>query len=320
MAAEASRASDIARICDDNKVEGVVRDKKGKRPLRPSPSDQISLVKQIDKLKAEFVEKKEIEPDDPLVQSPALAYFSPFSKPEPGGPARGKSQQWQREHLRPEDPLQREMEQLFEEPSSPHPRESSLPQKPLSRSQSSQQQPQQSRPSRYRSQSQPSGSQPSGSQPSGSQPSGSQPYGSQPSRSQPQQSQQQQLYQQQQLLQQQLLFQQQQLLYQQQQLHQQQQQQPMQYKPAPQQHHGQRQWTQGLENVAAQSLAYVPEVPREEAAPADTAMLELEELREGSYTGNYDYGLRDRPIDTESEKKKTFCHIGPHCIIDPFPG
>lgn len=58
MAAEASRASDVARICDDNKVDGVVRGKTGKRPLRPPSLDQLSLVQQIDNLKAEFVEKK----------------------------------------------------------------------------------------------------------------------------------------------------------------------------------------------------------------------------------------------------------------------
>ncbi|PTB38339.1 hypothetical protein M441DRAFT_29718 [Trichoderma asperellum CBS 433.97] len=304
FAAEASRASDVARICDDNKVAGIERGKVAQRPSRSLSLDQISLVKQIDKLKAEFGEKTEYEPEDPLIQSPALAHFSPFSKPESRGPPRGQSQQWQREHLRSDDPQQRELEELFEEPSSPRFRQSKGPYQHPSRSQSFQSQSQQSQQSRSRYRSQPSGSQPSRShssrsQSSRSQPPGSQPPGSQSSQSQPQQYQQQQ---------------------------------PMRYKNAPRQHHRQRQrtnsWprTQGLENLAAHGLAYVPEAPREAAAlsinhGADTAMLELQELPSGARKGKDrvargDYGLGPDPvIDVEANKKKVCCSNFPK-----FPG
>lgn len=125
MAGEAARASDIAKMCNDNNVAGLERKTVGKISTRSPDLDQISLIQQIDKLKKEYGVKAAVEPEDSWepwlqseVQAPELELYSPFTQQEPKGPARGQSQTWQREHLRSSDPLQREMEKLFEEPSS----------------------------------------------------------------------------------------------------------------------------------------------------------------------------------------------------------
>lgn len=375
MAVEAYRASDVARICDDNKVAGLERDTVAQHPPRPLDLDQVSLIKQIDKLKLEFGVKPAGEPEDSLdtwmqsdVVAPDLEFFSPFSQSEARGPARGTSQGWQREHLRSSDPRKRELEEVFEEPSSPRSRSNWPQQHPsrppsfksvfeqrnlqqpqpsqprsraalsrpqASRSQSSGSQPsgsqsfqsqwqqwqQRPRPSQSRSGSQLSRSQPSGPRPSQSPLSRSQPSGSQPSRSQlsqsppsqsppsqppPSQSQPQRS---------------------------QQQQQPMQYKPAPQQRYRQRQRTnswprnQERQSFAAQSLAYVPEVPREESAPSvnrNTVAFELDELPNRSSKGKDKSGQaepgQNAANDAESDKDKNFCSIRGHCVISPFPG
>ncbi|EHK48642.1 hypothetical protein TRIATDRAFT_281459 [Trichoderma atroviride IMI 206040] len=134
-AGEASRASDIARVCNDNNVAGLERSRVTGLPPRSRESDKVSLITKIDKLKREYGVKAAVEPEDswePWMQNeveaeaPELELFSPFSQQELKGPARGQSQTWQKEHLRSSDPLQREIEELLEEPSSV-PRRSNRP-------------------------------------------------------------------------------------------------------------------------------------------------------------------------------------------------
>ncbi|PNP40682.1 hypothetical protein TGAMA5MH_07389 [Trichoderma gamsii] len=314
MAAEASRASYIATKYNDNNVAGLERNIVSERSPRSPEVDQISLVKQIDKLKREYGVKPAGEPEDSWetwmqseVEAPELDFFSPFSKQEPKGPARGQSQTWQKEHLRSSDPLQREIEDLFEEPSSAPSRRSNRPQEYPSRPASFKsvfeqrilQKPQPTQPrsraalsrsitsgpqqpetpsfqsqvqqwQQSRSRHSQSGSQPSGSQPSGSQPSGLQPAQSPPPGSQRSLSQQSQSQRSQSQKSQSQRSQPQQSQLQPQWI----QQEPMQYKPVSQLRHRQQQRTnswprnQELQGFAAHSLSYVAEAPREESAPS----------------------------------------------------
>lgn len=123
MAAGIYRGPDVARLCDDNNVAGLERETP-QLPRRPYDQDRLSLVSQIDKLKKEYGVKQATEPEDSLTSwfgngfPMDLQKFNPFTKQEPRGPGRGQSQTWQREHLKSSDPLQREMDDLFEEPTT----------------------------------------------------------------------------------------------------------------------------------------------------------------------------------------------------------
>ncbi|KAM0513403.1 hypothetical protein ACHAPE_007867 [Trichoderma viride] len=365
MAAEATRASHIANKYNDNNVAGLERSPVSEYSSRSPEMDELNLIRLIDKLKREFGVKPAGEPEDfcelPLqseVEAPELGFFSPFSKQEPKGPARGQSQTWQKKNLRSSNPLQREIERFFNEPTpsfsslfeqrmlqEPQPTQprsgaalsrsvTSGSQRPESSSfQSLAQQWQQFRQPQSQPRPQPSGSQPLGFQAAQSPPPGSQRFLSQQSQSQrfqsqisqPQQSQLQPSQPQPQRVQQE----------------------PMQYKPASQLRYRQQQrtnsWprTRQLQGFSAHTLPYVAEAPREESAPSvhrpvETATYELDELpgrsnqdkgkgketlsqAEKGQTGAGQEAAKDAE-DEEDNGPKPFCGIRGHCVISPFPG
>ncbi|KAL7918487.1 hypothetical protein ACQKWADRAFT_323767 [Trichoderma austrokoningii] len=340
MAAGAYRGADVARLCGDNNVPGLERDTR-QLPPRPYEQDQLSLIKQIDKLKKEYGVRAATEPDDGAPKDTPLAddlqNFNPFTKPDPTGPARGQSQTWQREHLKSSDPVQRELDDFFEEePTSRRTWRSNGPGQGPSRAPSIGSQPprlqliesqsfhsqvqqwQQARAARSQSGSQP-GSEPSRPQSFRSQPPASYLLGSQLSGSQPPQSPRPPSQQSQQRPPQQSQQRPPSQQSQSQQLHSQ----P--YQPQPQLRIQQRTntWPRNQE---------LQEVPREESAPSvdrpvETATYELDELPDKSgeaegdqVEGGQAEGGQAAAEEAKSDEEKPFCSIYKHCVIGPFPG